>query len=154
MKTLNLRDELRNLNHRLVLIYFGSLLLLIVFSMFANQVLKNQAASQATSFIRRQVKLGDTKEMILTLSQANLDYFNGLTYIDADDKRVFLLPTESNPLDMDQTSTLNVLTYGYITIPLYYDESEAHTLGKLVFAYNRYSYVPQAGALWALLVLM
>lgn len=153
MKSLDLRKSLKQLERRLFFIYAGSLFVLVGLSLFANQVLKEQAASQATSFIRRMVKLGDFKETIITLSQAKLDYFNAVVYFDGQGTKVFSLPVDLDPKVLDQNGTANAIRYGYINTEIYFDKAERTPLGTLVFAYSRYEYVKYALGLWLLLVI-
>jgi signal transduction histidine kinase len=153
MKAPDLRKSLKQLEKRLFMIYAGSLLVLVGFSLFSNQVLKEQAASQATSFIRRMVKLGDFKETIITLSQAKLDYFDGVVYFDSQGTKVFSLPVDLDPKFIDQDGATNVLKFGYVNTQLYFDANAKSPLGTLVFVYGRYEYVKYAVGLWLLLVL-
>lgn len=153
MKSLDLQKNLNELAARIVWIYFGSLIFFVGFSVFTNQILKEQAASQATSFIRRMVKMGDFKETIITLSQAKLDYFQAVVYYDNPGTMVFSLPVDLDEKLLEQKQITNSLLYGYINTRLYFDISERNQLGTLIFAYGRFGYVKYALGLWLLLVL-
>ncbi|MGE0527852.1 MAG: hypothetical protein AB7P49_12360, partial [Bdellovibrionales bacterium] len=102
MEELDLAKNLKQLRNRLFAIYAGSLFLFIGLAVFSNQVLKEQAAAQATSFIRRMVNIGDLRETILTLSQAKLDYFDAVVYYDNQGTKVFSLPVELHQKFYDQ----------------------------------------------------
>lgn len=153
MKDMDLKKSLKQLERRLILVYVGSLFVLLGLSLFGTQVLKKQAASQATSFIRRMVKLGDFKETILTLSQAKLDYFDAVAYYDSQGTKVFSLPVDLDPKILNQSETANAFLYGYINTQLFFDKDGHTPLGTLVFAYGRYEYVLFPVGLWLLLFL-
>lgn len=152
MKELDLKKNLKQLEKRLALIYAGSLVVLCGLAVFSNQILKEQAAAQATSFIRRMVKLGDIRETIITLSQAKLDYFDAVVYSDNLGTRVFSLPVDLDLKVVNQDRAANVLKYGYVNTRIYFDQNARSPLGTLVFAYSRYEYVKYAFGFWLLLV--
>ena len=153
MQNQELQNSLSQLRRRLFTIYAVSLLFLIGVALISNQILKNQAALQATAFIRRMVKLGDFKETIITLSQAKLDYFEAVAYFDDQETLVFSLPVDLNPHILAQKKPSNSLRYGYINNQIFFDSAEHSPLGVVVFAYQRYAYLPYALGLWLLLVI-
>lgn len=150
---MDLKKNLKELETRIFLLYFGGLIFFVGFSIFANQILKEQAASQATSFIRRMVKLGDFKETIITLSQAKLDYFQAVVYYDNQGSMVFSLPPDLDQKLLEQSQSANSLLYGYVNTSLYFDKAEHNHLGTLIFVFSRFDYVKYALGLWLFLVL-
>ncbi len=154
MKSSDLKKNLRELETRIFLIYLVALVFFLGLSIFANQILREQAASQATSFIKRMVKLGDFKEIIITLSQAKLPHFNGVVYYDNQNTQVFSLPADLDPQILNQSRVTNQFLYGYINSELYFDQNSKNKLGNIIFIYDRFSYVNIVMGIWLFLVIL
>ena len=148
----NLKFQLKLLERKLIVLYGIGLIVLLCLSLLSNYVLKNQAAEQATSLIRRTVARGDYRETIYTLNDAKLDYFEAVVYYKEDGARLFSLPAQLDPAFINQSGFLSHLLYSKLTIDLAFGERGAK-LGTVVFIFNRLSHAPFAFLIWLFFVL-
>ena len=138
----------RSIEKRLLLVYGLGLLALIFLAILSNYLLKEQAAHQATSLIKRTVQRGDFRETILTLNEAKLDYFDAVIYYGPEGNRMFSIPPQLDLAVEHEEGLSSKLLYTRIPIDLYFDDAESHKTGSVVFVFGRLSHVPYAISIW------
>ncbi len=141
-------EKPRSIEKRLVLVYGLGLIALLLLAILSNYLLKEQAARQATSLIKRTVQRGDFRETILTLNEAKLDYFDAVIYYGPEGNRMFSIPPQ---LDLAVTGDEGLrfkFLYTKLPIDLYFDDARNHKTGSVVFIFGRFSHVPYAVAIW------
>ena len=144
----------RSIERRLLLVYGLGLLALLLLAVLSNYLLKEQAARQATSLIKRTVQRGDFRETILTLNEAQLDYFDAVVYYGAEGNRLFSIPPQLDLAVASDQSLLSKLLYTKLPIDLYFDgDTHEHKTGSVVFIFGRFSHVPYAIAIWLFFLL-
>lgn len=153
MLNIDLKKSLTQLHIKVFAIYVGSLFFFLAVTLFSNRVLKNQAADQATNFIRPMLKANELRETIATLSQSHLEYFFSLGYFDEAGTKVFTIPPNSKIKTLDNSEPLNHLIYSYARRPIYFDKAKTHLMGNLTYAYRVFEYLPYAFFLWLIIVL-
>lgn len=145
---IELKEQLKLLERKLYVIYSIGLLVLVSLSILSNFILKQQAAEQATSLIKRTVARGDYRETIYTLNDAKLDYFEAVVYYKEDETRLFSLPAQLDPGFVNDNTFVNKLLHSRLSIDLFFDEHGNHKIGSVLFIFNRLSHVPYAVLIW------
>lgn len=138
----------RSIEKRLLLVYSLGLIILIFLALLSNYLLKDQAAHQAISLIKRTVQRNDFRETILTLNEAKLDYFDAVIYFGPEGNRMFSLPPQLDLAEASDSSFVFKLLNTKIVIDLFFDDSLNHKTGSVVFVFGRFSHVPYAVAIW------
>ena len=148
MESAELKNQLKRLESKLYVTYGIGLLVLFLLAVLSNSFLKEQAAKQATSLIKRMVERGDFRETIYTLNDAKLDYFDAVVYFDDHGSRLFSIPAQLDPEFINRHGVLPWLLYARQPIDLYFGEDGGHKTGSVLFIYGRYSHVPYAFLIW------
>ena len=148
MENTELKDHLKHLEKRLYVTYGIGLLVLLILSVFSNFLLKQQAANQATSLIKRMVEHSDFRETIYTLNDAKLDFFDAVIYYGEDGDRRFSIPAQLDPEFAGQRGILSELLYSRLPVDLYFGPSGKHKIGSVLFIFGRFSHVPYAIVIW------
>ena len=148
MEKAELKQQLKSLEKKLLVIYALGLLALVFTATVSNFLLKEQAARQATSLIRRTVERGDYREVIYTLNDAKLDYFDAVVYYNEDGSKLFSLPAQLDPEFSDQKGVLSKVLYTRLSIDLFFGSEESHKIATVVFVFGRFSHVPYAVLIW------
>ncbi len=152
MNDSELKIHLQRLERKLFVIYGVGLLVLITLALVSNYLMKDQAAKQATSMIKRTVTR-DFREAVYTLNDAELDYFKAVVYFNGDSDRLFSLPANLDLNLINQPSFLTSLLDSRIETNLYFDSQEKNKIGSVVYIFNRFSHVPWAFCIWLFFVL-
>lgn len=145
-----LNKHLKQTERRLLFIYGVGLLILVMLSICSNFLLREQAAKQATSLIRRTIERGDFRETAYTLNDAKLDYFDAVVYFDQHDRRLFSIPAQLDPEFIGRSDWLSELLYTRLNIDLFFGEPNGHKIGSVLFVFGRFSHVPYAIGIWLL----
>lgn len=148
MENVELKDHLKRLEKKLFVVYGIGLLVLIILSVFSNFIMKEQAAKQATSLIRRTVERGDYRETVYTLNDAKLDYFDAVVYYNELGNRLFSLPAQLDPEFAGRRGFLPQLLYSRLEIDLFFGATGEHKTGSVLFIFGRFSHVPYAILIW------
>lgn len=148
MENIEQKDHLKRIEKRLFVIYGILLLALTLLSILSNFLLKEQAAKQATSLIKRTVERGDFRETVYTLNDAKLDYFDAVVYYGEEGNRLFSLPAQLDPEFASQHGFVSELLYSRLVIDLYFGQSHEHKTGSVLFVFGRFSHVPYAMGIW------
>jgi len=143
----------RSIEKRLLLVYGLGLIALTLLAVLSNYLLKEQAAHQATSLIKRTVQRGDFRETILTLNEAKLDYFDAVIYYGPEGNRMFSIPPQLDLAVAGDEGLRFKLLYTKLPIDLYFDDAFNHKTGSVVFVFGRFSHVPYAIAIWLFFLL-
>jgi signal transduction histidine kinase len=149
---LELKDHLKQLERKLIFISGVGLLILLMLSLISNYILKNEAAIQATSMIKRTVAR-DFREVVYTLNEAELNYFSAVIYFNQDGERLFSLPAALDLQTINQPSLWSRLANSRIETNLYFDPEKKNKIGSVVYVFNRFSHMPWAFAIWLLFIL-
>ena len=148
MENVELKDHLRKMEKRLTIIYGIGLLFLLALSILSNSLLKEQAAKQAVSLIKRTTGRGDFRETIYTLNDAKLDFFDAVVYYNEASSRLFSLPPQVDPKFLNDEGFLSTFLYKRLSVDLFFD-SDGHTkIGSVEFIFGRFSHVPYAFLIW------
>ncbi len=145
---LELTKSIKKFEQRLAVVYGIGFIALSLLSISSNYVLKEQAARQAASFIKRTVKIGDNRETIYTLNDAKLDHFTAVANYDAEDRKLFSVPPQVDPDFLKQPSFLSKLFYSRVMIDLYMEDAQTHKIGSVLFIFGRFSHLPYAIGIW------
>jgi signal transduction histidine kinase len=148
MENVELKNHLKHLERKLWVTYGIGLLVLIILSLCSNFILKEQAAKQATSLIKRMVERGDFRETIYTLNDAKLDYFDAVVYYGEEGNRQFSLPAQLDPEFASEHGFLSKVLYSRLPIDLYFGPTGEHKFGSVLFIFGRFSHVPYAFLIW------
>jgi len=143
-----LKESLKRLERKLYVTYSIGLLILFLLSLISNFALKEQAAGQAVSLIKRMVGRGDYRETIYTLNDAKLDHFAAVVYYKEDGQRMFSLPAQLDPLFVMQNGLLSKLLYSKLRMDLFFDKSKRHKTGSVLFIFGRFAHTPYAVMIW------
>ncbi len=147
MKDSELKEHLQALERRILVIYGLGLLVLIGLSLVSNFLMKDQAARQAASMIKRSVAR-DFRETLYTLNDAELDYFNAVAYFNRDSERLFSLPAGLDLNLINRPSFWQALVYSRIDVGIFFDHEEKNKVGSVLFVFNRFSHTPWAFLIW------
>lgn len=129
MDNLELKDHLKQLERKLIFISVVGLLILMTLSLVSNFILKNEAAHQATSMIKRTVAR-DFREVVYTLNDAELNYFSAVIYFNQDGERLFSLPAELDLQTINQPNVWSRLANSRIETSLYFDPEKRIRLAR------------------------
>ncbi len=148
----DLKKHLKSLEKKLAIVYLIGLLVLVSLALVSNFILKEQAAKQATSLIKRTVQRGDYREVVFTLNDAKLDYFNAVVYYSEDGSKLFSLPAQLDPEFVNQTDFISRLLYTKLNIDLFFDSTGQQKIGNVLFIFGRFSHVPYSFLIWLFFV--
>lgn len=148
MASIEKKNHLKSVEKRIFVIYGILLVALILLSVLSNFLLKEQAAKQATSLIKRTVERGDFRETVYTLNDAKLDYFDAVVYYGEEGNRLFSLPAQLDPEFAGQSGFISHFLYSRLVIDLFFDQSREHKIGSVLFVFGRFSHIPYAVAIW------
>jgi nitrogen-specific signal transduction histidine kinase len=152
MNDLELKNHLQRLERKLLVIYGIGLLVLTTLALVSNYLMKDQAAKQATSMIKRAIAR-DFREVVYTLNDAELDHFKAVVYFNQDSERLFSLPAELDLQLINQPSFFTSLINSRIETNLYFDPQEKNKIGSVIYIFNRFSHVPWALGIWLFFLL-
>lgn len=146
MENAELREHLRKLEKRIIVVYLIGLVAILGLATVANYLMKYQEARQTSSLIHRAAAR-DPREALYTLDEAELNFFNGIVYFDQDGEKIFSVPADLDPDLAAKPSFAQNLIYSRIKIDLFFDPTEKVRVGSVLFLFNRFSY-----GLWAFLI--
>lgn len=150
-KPQSLQENLRSFEKKQIGVSILGLIILLGLSVIANRLFKVAAAEQTAKLITRLVDIGESREVILTLQDAKIDYFSKVQNKSKDPNRSFTFPPLAEYTN--QKSPLEVLTTEAITIhPQSFITSDNGDV--LLFEYNRFSFVEYALGIWIILNLV
>ncbi len=147
MKSQELKNHLKKLERRLLTIYSVGLLMMFGLSLVSNFLMKDQAARQATSMIQRTVAI-DFRETVMTLNDAELDYFKAVIYFNQQGQRLFSLPANLDPEIFQKPTLFETMVNARIEKILYFDHDQTKKVGSVLFIFNRFSHVHWAFLIW------
>ena len=153
MENTDLKTHLKNLENKLTITYAVALVVLVTLSLFSNLILKNQAATQAASLIKRTTERGDYREVVYTLNDAKLDYFNAVVFHGEDRDFQFSLPAQLDPDFIKDPTLFSKILYTRLPIDLFFGTAGDHKIATVLFIFNRFSHVPFAVLIWLFFVL-
>lgn len=147
MNNSDLKSHLQRLERKLLAIYALGLIALGGLSLVSNYLMKDQAARQATSMIKRTV-IRDFRETIYTLNDAELGYFKAVVYFNRHGERLFSLPAGLDPELVTHPNFWQRILYSPIQLSIYFDQAEKNKVGSVLFIFNRFSHAPWAFLIW------
>ncbi|MER2513199.1 MAG: HAMP domain-containing sensor histidine kinase [Nitrosomonas ureae] len=119
----------------------------IALSIIWNRSIKEELASQATSFIRKGMISTDMRGVSESLSGIQLSSFESVTLFHPSGQRILTLPPVFDYRDRSQ-SLWHTIIYDTISTGIYVDREMKDNLGTLVFSYSRFELVRYAVLFW------
>ncbi len=130
------------------------LVLGIVAAIGLNSAIKNKLASQMAREAGRLLVAGDTRQAIINLEIGTSEDFRSVEYVSNNGNKVFSLPpnyaANEHAIKLDAKSRIMNEMTTFDVAP----KGSSDPLGRLMFRFARFDYVPYVAAGWALFALL
>ena len=147
----SLKENIRQFESKQIVISLLGLLIFLALSIIANRLFIQSASEQTANLITRMVQVDDFREVSLTLQSARLDYFHKIEFKSKSLNRSFTFPPLAEYVK--EKSFLDSILFEKIALtPASITSSDGED--KIIFEYNRFSFIPYALGFWLILNLV
>jgi signal transduction histidine kinase len=127
-----------------------SLLIILSLSVLMNDLMKRNSAEQTARMMSRMIKIGDLREVSLTLEDSSLYDFKSIIYLSSQKKESVYFPASAEY--GSEKSSYDFLLNAHLIIPI--GKVSGDPDAKIVFEYNRFALTLYGFAFWLILILV
>lgn len=153
MKT-ELHKIIRKFNSTYALVLTALFFISVFLIAFNNYQNKVRIAQSISHIIEGKLKDNQLRDVIKTLSSAQLDDFRAISYYNSQGKRTVTFPSSVDPSYFRNKSLLEELRFITFSVDLYFDQKEKIKSGTLKFSIDPYKSIPLAAMIWGLIAIV